>query len=405
MNENSGTTPKRLTRSSSTKVIAGVAGGLAEYTGLDPVIFRIGFIALAVAGGSGLLMYLLAWLVIPEEGSSAAPASGLIERVRSGRWLPLALIAIAVIILIETLGSWGGPGLWAIALIAIGIALLQDEREAPAAATREPLDADASRATDVAHVTNAAPALTEPRPRVRRRRSPLGVYTLGATLLVVATAVALTEADVFDMDLGQFLALGLVMLGAGLIVGAWWGRARLVVLAGFLVVPFMLTASILHVPLRGEVGDRYISGSNVQLEEKYELLAGKMQLDLSEHRFGTEPTEIEIDFVAGDVDVWVPPGVHVTTTGTLDVGVADLFGKNQEGSRIDLTGSHDKPGLTEGELILHIRGGFGSFDLSWANWIEDQKQKLLDRIEQRKEAADGTGSGATRERNGKDGND
>jgi phage shock protein C len=58
---------KRLTLSSTDKKIAGVCGGLAEYLNVDPTLVRVVFIALAVAGGPGLLLYLLLWMVIPAE--------------------------------------------------------------------------------------------------------------------------------------------------------------------------------------------------------------------------------------------------------------------------------------------------------------------------------------------------
>jgi len=398
MEGNGTTTPRRLTRSSSSKVIAGVAGGLAEYTGLDPVIFRVGFIALAVAGGSGLLMYLLAWLVIPKEGETAAPGSGLIERAKASRWLPIALIALAVVILIETIGSWGGPALWAVALIAVGIALLQDEPDPRGPVT--PSGGESVAPTDVLQVEGA------PRvPRVRRRRSPLGTYTLGATLLAVAGAVALTGANVFEMDFGQFLALALVTIGTGLVVGAWWGRARLLVLVGLGLIPLTLGASILDVPVGGTWGSRWIDGRHHQLQDRYEVLAGSLQLDLSRYRFGPEPTEIDIDFVVGDVSVWVPPGVMVTTDVTMDAGRAVVFGEGLDGANLALHETDRREGLTEGELILNVRGGIGSFDTSWAYWREQDKRRRL-KHEQREEATkDGTGSRAGDRDRGNDGND
>src|SRR5687768_13562718 len=64
-------TPVRcLTKSPNDRVIAGVAGGLGEYFGLDPVLFRIGFVVLSVAGGSGLALYGLGWLLLPEPGDN-----------------------------------------------------------------------------------------------------------------------------------------------------------------------------------------------------------------------------------------------------------------------------------------------------------------------------------------------
>ena len=58
---------KRLTRSRTDKKIAGVCGGLAHYFGCDPVIPRIVFVLLFLGAGSGLLAYLICWLVIPME--------------------------------------------------------------------------------------------------------------------------------------------------------------------------------------------------------------------------------------------------------------------------------------------------------------------------------------------------
>ena len=60
--------PKRLRRSKDNRVIAGVCGGLGEYFGLDPVLFRLIFVILGMPGGApGVVPYLLFWLVMPEE--------------------------------------------------------------------------------------------------------------------------------------------------------------------------------------------------------------------------------------------------------------------------------------------------------------------------------------------------
>lgn len=57
---------ERLYRSRSNRVIAGVAGGLGEYLQIDPVIIRVIWILLFFAGGSGLLLYIIGWILIPE---------------------------------------------------------------------------------------------------------------------------------------------------------------------------------------------------------------------------------------------------------------------------------------------------------------------------------------------------
>lgn len=57
---------KRLCRSSSQKMLAGVCGGVAEYLGWDVTIVRVIWIVLTLAGGSGILLYLILWLVMPQ---------------------------------------------------------------------------------------------------------------------------------------------------------------------------------------------------------------------------------------------------------------------------------------------------------------------------------------------------
>lgn len=56
---------KRLYRSRTDKVIAGVCGGLGDYFGIDPVILRVLWAVLVFVFGTGILAYLIAWLVMP----------------------------------------------------------------------------------------------------------------------------------------------------------------------------------------------------------------------------------------------------------------------------------------------------------------------------------------------------
>jgi phage shock protein PspC (stress-responsive transcriptional regulator) len=66
----------RLTRSRTDRKIAGVCGGLAAYTGIDANILRLLMVLLAVLGGSGVLVYLVAWAIVPEEDAGGAVGSG-----------------------------------------------------------------------------------------------------------------------------------------------------------------------------------------------------------------------------------------------------------------------------------------------------------------------------------------
>src|SRR3954467_14035023 len=68
-----------LRRSISDRKIAGVAGGMGRYFNIDPLIFRVVLVTLAVFGGSGLLLYAIGWLLVPEEGADETEAARLVN--------------------------------------------------------------------------------------------------------------------------------------------------------------------------------------------------------------------------------------------------------------------------------------------------------------------------------------
>src|SRR5499426_3045412 len=70
---------KRLFRSSTERIIGGVAGGLATYFNIDPLIVRLGFALLAMVNGIGIMLYLLLWLLLPNEDSIAADSRGQVR--------------------------------------------------------------------------------------------------------------------------------------------------------------------------------------------------------------------------------------------------------------------------------------------------------------------------------------
>ncbi|VVB62490.1 PspC domain protein [uncultured archaeon] len=58
---------KKLYRSRKNRVIAGICGGLAEYFDIDPIIVRLITLILVLSFGAGLIVYIIAWIVVPEE--------------------------------------------------------------------------------------------------------------------------------------------------------------------------------------------------------------------------------------------------------------------------------------------------------------------------------------------------
>ena len=123
-----------LRRSSADKVLGGVSGGLAEYTGIDPLLWRIGFVALAFAGGTGVLVYLLLWLLMPVTPDGAVGAGpGPRRSVPAGPRSPVPGVTIAVLFivtgvlaLLARLTTWDPDGrvFLSAALLVVGLGLL-----------------------------------------------------------------------------------------------------------------------------------------------------------------------------------------------------------------------------------------------------------------------------------------
>jgi phage shock protein PspC (stress-responsive transcriptional regulator) len=134
----------QLRRSRTNKMIGGVSGGLAEYSGIDALLFRVGFVALALAGGSGILVYLLLWLLMPAGsaaatdpwpqgaavGASSAPA---VRKRPPGPRSPvpritiaLLLIVVGALVLFSRFGGWdlGPQAFFGSALLIVGLGLV-----------------------------------------------------------------------------------------------------------------------------------------------------------------------------------------------------------------------------------------------------------------------------------------
>jgi phage shock protein C len=62
---------RRLTLSTTDKMIGGVCGGIAAYFNVDPTLIRLIAVVLALVGGGGIIAYLLAWLIMPKPGPAS----------------------------------------------------------------------------------------------------------------------------------------------------------------------------------------------------------------------------------------------------------------------------------------------------------------------------------------------
>jgi phage shock protein PspC (stress-responsive transcriptional regulator) len=84
MNEPNFHGTKKLYRVREGRVVAGVCAGLAAHFGIDPTLVRLGFALFTIFGGAGILLYLCAWIVIPEEGGDGSSiAESFVSKRRS----------------------------------------------------------------------------------------------------------------------------------------------------------------------------------------------------------------------------------------------------------------------------------------------------------------------------------
>ncbi|HZD00017.1 MAG TPA: PspC domain-containing protein, partial [Actinomycetes bacterium] len=128
--------PRRLTRRMDDRLLAGVGSGLGAYFNVDPVVFRVGFVALTLAGGVGALIYLLCWVVLPPAfGPEAAPGAAagpphqgeavMSAALRQGGWKTYLAVGAVLLALVLLFSPFTRPTVvFALLLIALGVLLM-----------------------------------------------------------------------------------------------------------------------------------------------------------------------------------------------------------------------------------------------------------------------------------------
>ncbi|GAA3980039.1 hypothetical protein GCM10023085_72900 [Actinomadura viridis] len=76
-------TTKQLRRTREGRMIAGVCSGTGRYLGVDPNLLRLGLAVFTVFGGAGIVLYAIAWLLIPEEGKPSSVAEDLFTKANA----------------------------------------------------------------------------------------------------------------------------------------------------------------------------------------------------------------------------------------------------------------------------------------------------------------------------------
>ena len=350
-----GPAPQRwLRRSRTDRVISGVAGGLGEYFGVDPVIFRVLFAVLSFFGGVGLVMYGLAWLLVPEPEVNTSALDKAIGQLRARRVPPWLVLIGGAIVLWAGWFSWWSPGPTFPAIMLLALLLLvlirrMDTSHQPGAAgTQNPalqwspplaagtgaelgLEPGADGAPLIAPLNDTrrsmqawlAEAGAAHRERVRRRR-PVKVG-VAVSLAVAWTVVALLDG--FQrVPFPAYLWVGLAVLGTGLLVSLVSRRLTLsllvpIVALGLLTFALGGTRTSLT---DGSGQQAWLPTSAEQLVD-HRLFAGQSTLDLTNLDLTTlaavpAPRTVRLSQAAGEVRVVLPAGLNATVVADVHLG-------------------------------------------------------------------------------------
>jgi len=215
--------PGRFARSREDRVLAGVCAGLGRAVGIDPLLVRVAFVALTVAGGTGALLYVAAWLFLPEEGSPRSLAQAAVkDRGRDmAEVLAIGSIVLGGLLLVRATGVWFNDGfVWPLLLAGVGLAVIwrQASDEDRSSLLRFVDDRQSLRGSDRRQRTASAA------PDLRLRRAALARVLLGVALVVGGVAAFLAASDAFSAVRQGLLATVGIVGGLALITGPFWLR-------------------------------------------------------------------------------------------------------------------------------------------------------------------------------------
>ena len=194
---------RRIYRSESDRLIGGVAAGAGDYLGIDAAVVRVAFVALAFAGGLGVVLYLACWALVPSAppGATAQPHA---DRKRIEPYVALGVAAVlGLLLLFRASGIWPGDGLvWPLLLVAGGLALLwsradEERREGLSRSVRE---------------------------LSRSGKGTLVRLVLGLLLLVAGVSAFVATSDAAAAAARGLAAAAVVVAGLVLIFAPWWRR-------------------------------------------------------------------------------------------------------------------------------------------------------------------------------------
>jgi phage shock protein PspC (stress-responsive transcriptional regulator) len=411
---------RRLVRPSEGRVLTGVSAGLAQYFGLHPLVYRAAFAALTLLDLAGVILYAAAWLVIPDERRGDSLVGEALRGRRQRPWLTAGVALVVLALAFGIAGSqlgWEADLVWLGALV-LGISVVYAEVESTSqpGSARAGADTTATRsdrgrargvltillpllgvaiagagilgvldATDVVAVdwglalasavvlvglavaagallagTGALSAL-----RTReRRRYPILLPTLGVLIAAAGVLGVLEATDVVAVDWTLALAIAVVLVGAVVAVGAFFGRTGALAVVGVLLAAVMLVAVTIEVPLRGPIGERTERPLTVaSLEDEYELSIGDLTVDLRRLELPAGTTNVKAAVGIGKLVVRVPDAVRVEANADVTGGEANLFGVRKNGWQIEHDTVVDDGPAKNPTIALDVEVGFGDLEV------------------------------------------
>lgn len=392
-----------IRRSRTDKHLAGVSGGLARYAGIDPLIIRILFVVLTFFGGTGVLLYAVGWLLLPIEGENESEGQRLLHG-RSGpstlRTVIAGIVAVIVgLILISNLFDEGPGlgGLGAVVVVAAVIVLVARNGQRPpydaaaqpmygpvpppepgaygqtpgtAYATATP-PAGAATVPPVGPPPQTAtwtmPAQPPPPPAPPKERSILGLMTFSATLVVVGLMIGwnvISDGVGNDFTAVAILASALAVVGIGLVVGAFVGRAYGVIWLGILLsIATSLTAVAANHFDEG-VGERtWVVNSAADADREFRLGIGEADLDLT-GLSADEDVRVDVRVGVGDLLVLVPEDARVVVDAEAGAGQLRILDEELvDGTDLRKIVTDAPPGAAGPDIRIDAEIGLGEVEV------------------------------------------
>lgn len=380
--ETTSRTPRatELIRPVEGRVIAGVSEGIANRLEIPSWIVRAAFIVIALLGGLGLALYGAGWLLIRSEDEPESIANRLTSDLTSLRsWIGIGLIVLAAMLVLDTFTFFDGGVLFAVGLLVIGVLLYTGQISAggpkggsgPASASA-PTDALTMPSTPVEDSGNdqgpppAEPAIEQapPPPPVPRERSILGRLTFGAALVAAGLLAVLDNISAIPIDAAprHHLALAVTILGLGLLVGAFMGRARWLILVGAILLPILVMSPVFEYDWNSEQFEVMISPETFHdLEGDYAVEVGNLVIDLTELPWDGETIDLVAHADAGNIEIFIPEDVGVVGSASVDIGRVGSPGRVSAGLG-DPNLDFDEVGML-GTVNLHASVDIGNIDI------------------------------------------